>query len=93
MCVHGKYILLFGGIFEITKELNDLHAFDIESNTWVTLYQECSSPTKSKDANNSSHIMKSEVPSPSKFTEPKNHNQFSLNPSPASKNKLKSPRK
>ena len=34
----GKYIFIFGGIFEITKELNDMHAYDIENNRWVPMF-------------------------------------------------------
>ena len=37
---------LFGGIFEITKELNDFHLYDFQRNKWVTLYEETYSPKK-----------------------------------------------
>ena len=31
------YMAIFGGIYEITKELNDLHLFDFRSNKWITI--------------------------------------------------------
>ena len=34
------YMLLFGGIFEITKELNDLHAYDLVSGKWTILFED-----------------------------------------------------
>jgi len=33
-------MLIFGGIFEVTRELSDMIAFDFHSNTWKTLYEE-----------------------------------------------------
>jgi hypothetical protein len=33
-------MLIFGGIFEVTKELNDLMAFDFSTNQWVTIFEE-----------------------------------------------------
>ena len=46
------YICVFGGIFEVTKELNDFHLYDIANNTWIQLFAErgvdvtMQSPTK-----------------------------------------------
>lgn len=39
-------MVIFGGIFEITKELNDLHMFDFAKQRWVTLFEETSSPVR-----------------------------------------------
>ena len=36
--LYQGYICVFGGIFEVTKELNDLHLFDIENNRWICLF-------------------------------------------------------
>jgi hypothetical protein len=33
-------MLIFGGIFDVTKELNDLMAFDFSKRQWVTLFEE-----------------------------------------------------
>jgi len=33
-------IILFGGIHEITWELNDLYKYNIESNTWKQIEQD-----------------------------------------------------
>ena len=38
--VYIDYIIMFGGIFEITRELNDVHVFDIKRNHWVVLFAE-----------------------------------------------------
>ena len=33
-------MVIFGGIYEITKELNDMHIFDFERNTWINIYED-----------------------------------------------------
>lgn len=45
--VYEHYMVIFGGIFEITKELNDFYLFDFRKNRWVTLFEEQLSPKKS----------------------------------------------
>lgn len=42
----GQYMIVFGGIYEITKELNDLHMFDFSKKKWVTVFEETNSPIK-----------------------------------------------
>ena len=37
---------MFGGIYEITKELNDFMLFDFTKNKWITLFEETVSPKK-----------------------------------------------
>ena len=37
MTVIGDIIVIFGGIWDVTKELNDLHAYSITNNKWTTL--------------------------------------------------------
>jgi Galactose oxidase, central domain len=39
-------MVVFGGIYEITKELNDLHLFDFKKRRWVTLFEESYSPVR-----------------------------------------------
>ena len=39
-------MIVFGGIYEITKELNDFHIYDLKNNKWVTLFEEANSPMK-----------------------------------------------
>mmetsp|Transcript_29024 Transcript_29024/g.21599 ORF Transcript_29024/g.21599 Transcript_29024/m.21599 type:complete len:116 (+) Transcript_29024:881-1228(+) len=39
-------MVMFGGIFEITKELNDFMLYDIAENKWITLFEESVSPKK-----------------------------------------------
>jgi|APCry1669190288_1035285.scaffolds.fasta_scaffold452508_1 hypothetical protein len=33
-------MVIFGGMFEITKELNDMHLFDFETNTWINIHED-----------------------------------------------------
>jgi len=44
--IYDNYMIVFGGIFEITKELNDVHLFDFKKSRWITLFEETSSPRK-----------------------------------------------
>jgi hypothetical protein len=39
-------MIVFGGIYEITKELNDFYMYDFKNNRWITLFEETSSPKK-----------------------------------------------
>ncbi|CAI2364122.1 unnamed protein product [Moneuplotes crassus] len=41
---YKNYLLLFGGIFELTKELGDLYAFDTNGSKWFTIFEETDSP-------------------------------------------------
>ena len=56
------YICVFGGIFEVTKELNDVHLFDIEGNRWICLFSannepgSAQSPTKAMASGNASPL-------------------------------------
>ena len=36
----NNLMFVFGGIFDVTKELNDLMAFDFVKKQWVTLFEE-----------------------------------------------------
>ena len=36
----GKQIILFGGIVEVTGELNDTFIYDISTNTWEVLEED-----------------------------------------------------
>ena len=44
--LYENYMVIFGGIYEITKELNDLQVFDFKKNRWITLFEEANSPIK-----------------------------------------------
>ena len=40
-CLYNEqYMMIFGGIFEVTKELDDLFIFDLKSCKWYTLFEE-----------------------------------------------------
>jgi len=50
--VYEGKIMIFGGIFEVTKEMNDCHLYDIQKNSWFCMFEEknedasAGSPTK-----------------------------------------------
>jgi hypothetical protein len=58
--VFENFMLVFGGIFEITKELNDFSIFDFRTNRWVSLFEETHSPKKGLDGN--SPLLKEDSP-------------------------------
>ena len=39
-------MVIYGGIYEVTKELNDMHVFDIVNERWLCLFEEINSPIK-----------------------------------------------
>ena len=44
---------MFGGIFELTKELGDCYAYDTSTSMWYTLFEEIDSPTHKHSPNSS----------------------------------------
>ena len=53
-CLYNDIMIVFGGIHEVTKELNDLCAFDFKQNKWVQFFEEMNSPAKRGSSANSS---------------------------------------
>jgi len=47
-CLFDDFIFIFGGIYEVTKELNDIYAYSIEKNRWFKISDVNSSPIKKK---------------------------------------------
>ena len=39
---------IFGGIFDVTQELNDMHIYDLKHNRWISFFDELMSPVKKK---------------------------------------------
>lgn len=39
-------MIVYGGIFEVCKELNDMHILDLESEKWLCVFEELNSPKK-----------------------------------------------
>ena len=50
--IYKDYMIIYGGIYEVTKELNDMHVFDLKNEKWLCLFEELMSPLK-ESANNS----------------------------------------
>jgi N-acetylneuraminic acid mutarotase len=44
--IYEGYMVVFGGIYEITKELNDFYLYDLTKNRWITLFEETNSPIR-----------------------------------------------
>jgi hypothetical protein len=45
-CLYKDVMIIFGGIFEVTKELDDMHVFDFRNKRWITFFEEMGSPLK-----------------------------------------------
>lgn len=41
----GHYMVIFGGLFELTKELNDLYVFDLKNHQWIKIFDDADCPT------------------------------------------------
>jgi hypothetical protein len=39
-------MIIYGGIFDVCKELNDMHIFDMKKEQWICLFEELNSPLK-----------------------------------------------
>lgn len=50
--VFDDYLVIFGGIWDVTKELNDLHLYSFSQNTWITVIEPANSPARSPNRNN-----------------------------------------
>lgn len=53
MTHHEGRLYVFGGIHDITWELDDLHIYDLKSNRWTTLEQDSPRKIERKKENNS----------------------------------------
>lgn len=42
--IYDDYLVIFGGIWDVTKELNDLHLYSFSRNQWITLQSSANSP-------------------------------------------------
>lgn len=43
-CMYKDMMLIFGGIHEVTKELNDMYLFDFRNRRWIVFFEELHSP-------------------------------------------------
>ncbi len=39
-CIYKDFVVVFGGIHEVTQEMNDLVLFDIKNIRWLTFFEE-----------------------------------------------------
>lgn len=46
-CIYKNFMIVFGGIHELTQELNDMHAFDFNNGQWFSVIEDNMSPTNS----------------------------------------------
>ena len=84
---------LFGGIYEITKELNDFHLYDFKKNKWITLFEETYSPKKGGPndffMDNSSPISGNMSPKRTQGISPKRNSSMKRSKSPLNKSHQK----
>lgn len=52
-CLYKDMMLIFGGMYEVTKELDDMMLFDFRNKRWITFFEEMSSPVKYKKSQGS----------------------------------------
>lgn len=52
-CLYKDMMLIFGGIYEVTKELDDMFLFDFRNKRWILFFEEISSPAKLRLSQNS----------------------------------------
>ena len=52
-CLYKDMMLIFGGIFEVTKELDDMLLFDFRNKRWILFFDEISSPVRFKQSQGS----------------------------------------
>jgi hypothetical protein len=45
-CLYKDMMLIFGGIYEVTKELDDMYLFDFRNKRWILFFEEIQSPAK-----------------------------------------------
>ena len=45
-CLYKDMMLIFGGIYEVTKELDDMYIFDFKNKRWIQFFEEACSPFK-----------------------------------------------
>ena len=51
--VFKNFILIYGGIHELTQELNDMYLYDTKSGSWILLMEECYSPLHNRSVHSS----------------------------------------
>ena len=47
-CLYKDMMIILGGIYDVTKELDDLYLYDIKNKRWILVFEEASSPIKLK---------------------------------------------
>jgi len=50
-CIFENYMICYGGIFDICKELNDMHIFDLNNERWLCFFEELNSPQAPSPSN------------------------------------------
>lgn len=48
--VYKDMMVVFGGIYEVTRELDDLFIYEFKNKRWITLFEEMSPPLKLKNS-------------------------------------------
>ena len=49
-CIYKDFLIVFGGIHEVTKELDDMVVYDFKNRRWIQFFEEILSPLKKKSS-------------------------------------------
>ena len=52
-CLYKDMMLIFGGMHEVTKELDDMYLFDFRNKRWILFFDEIQSPLKLRGSQHS----------------------------------------
>ena len=56
-CIYRDYMIVFGGIHEVTKELDDMVLFDFVNKRWIQFFEEGASPNKRRLSISNAYIV------------------------------------
>ena len=42
--VYEDFLIIYGGIYDVTRELNDMHIYSFKSESWICLFSQIASP-------------------------------------------------
>jgi len=99
MAVYNNHIIVFGGLYEITREMNDMYVFNVQKNEWRRLFKSSNEDnmamTQKSDTLKSKKTRRDDSPDPSSTTGTKLNSMLtrsSTKKAEAKKPKIRSPK-
>lgn len=71
-------MIIYGGIYEVTKELNDMFVFDLRKEKWVCLFEELNSPKRMTEAGANSPLKRNTLRGDHQMDLTKDFNKLSM---------------